>query len=167
LHNLREEVSRLKHQVNKISFHGSSDDVEAIKADLSIVGENKSRLMGEKQKVQEQYKLLLKDKEQFKEDLEAFKHLSKQDPEYDTKKMGLKKIKQLLDVKITNVNECINSLANAELKLNSMEKELDKRLRDEENSDLLSEFSMNERADMTNDINTIWNLEGDNKMKNL
>lgn len=82
--------------------------------------------------------------------------------------MGLKKIKQLLDSKITTVNACINSLANAELKLNSMEKELDKRLRDEENSDILSEFSMNERADMT-DVNTIWNLEGDNinKMKNL
>lgn len=51
-----------------------------------------------------------------------------------------------------------------------MEKELDKRLRDEENSDILSEFSMNERADMT-DVNTIWNLEGNNininKMKNL
>lgn len=84
------------------------------------------------------------------------------------KKIGLKKIKQLLDSKITTVNACINSLANAELKLNSMEKELDKRLRDEENSDILSEFSMNERADMT-DVNTIWNLEGDNinKMKNL
>jgi len=82
--------------------------------------------------------------------------------------MGLKKIKQLLDSKITTVNACINFLANAELKLNSMEKELDKRLRDEENSDILSEFSMNERADMT-DVNTIWNLEGDNinKMKNL
>lgn len=77
LHILREEVSRLKHQVNKISFHGSSDDVEAIKADLGIVRENKSRLMGEKQKVQEQYKVLLQDKEQFKEDLQEFKKMDK------------------------------------------------------------------------------------------
>lgn len=68
LHMLRDEVSKLKHQVNKISFHGSADDVETIKADLSIVRENKAKLMGEKQKVQEQYKLLLADKDQFKVD---------------------------------------------------------------------------------------------------
>jgi len=51
--------------------------VEAIKADLGIVRENKSRLMGEKQKVQEQYKVLLQDKEQFKEDLREFKKMDK------------------------------------------------------------------------------------------
>lgn len=167
LHNLREEVSRLKHQVNKISFHGNSDDLEAIKVDLGVVRENKATLMGEKQKVQDQYKVLLKDKEQFKEDLEAFKNTDKREAEYDNKKLALKKIKQLLDSKITNVNACINSLADAELKLNAMEKELDKRLRDEENSDMRSEFSINERADMSHDVNAVWNIGGDHKLQTL
>lgn len=72
----------------------------------------------------------------------------------------------MLDSKITNVNACINSLSNAESKLNEMEQALDKRLRDEENDDI-SELSVNERADMS-DTNNAWNMPNvDNKLTNL
>mmetsp|Transcript_44769 Transcript_44769/g.37673 ORF Transcript_44769/g.37673 Transcript_44769/m.37673 type:complete len:253 (+) Transcript_44769:1192-1950(+) len=167
---LREEVSRLKHQVHKISFHGNSDDTETIKLDLSIVRENKSKLISEKQKVMEVYKTLLEDKQQFKTDLEEFKLIDKDDSEYISKKEVMKKIKQLLDTKITNVNSCINSLSKVEIELNEMERALEKKLRDDENDDTRSEFSMmNDRADvLSNDTGDIWNLNtADGKLSKL
>lgn len=166
LHNLRDEVSRLKHQVNKISFHGSTDDIETIKADLNIVRENKAKLMGEKGKVQEQYKILLADKEQFKVDLEAFKSSSNMSDDYKEKKVALKQIKNALDKKIISVNSCINSLSDAESKLNELERALDKRLRDEENDDI-SQFSIDERVDLTDNNHAINFNNVDSKLSNL
>lgn len=80
--------------------------------------------------------MLLADKDQFKVDYEAFKSTRSKSDDHQEKKEALAKIKSVLDAKITNVNSCINSLSDAESKLNEMERALDKRLRDEENDDI-------------------------------
>lgn len=147
---MREEVSRLKHQVHKISFHGAADDLQAIQADLDVVREHQVLLIKEKQKVQQSYKALLADKQQFKRDLENFKQMNKLAEGWQTKKDALKKVKALLDSKITNINACINSLAKAETELYSMERALDKKIREEEVDELRSELSVGpDRPDLT------------------
>lgn len=73
--------------------------------------------------------MLLDDKQQFKRDYNDLKFLHKESEEYASKKSSLKKVKQLLDSKITNINSCIKSINKSEGMLKEFERGLSTRLK--------------------------------------
>jgi len=102
---LRSEVSFLRDKINKIErTQQPEEDETSIKRDIASLSEYKISLENEKAKTNKIYKILLSDRQQFKEDYEHLKSMDKESLEYESRRKALKKIKAVLDGKINNIN---------------------------------------------------------------
>lgn len=103
--------------------------MECIQNDLNLVKEWKYNVEKERKRVKRIYNQLLDDKHQFKQDYNDLKYLNNDSEEYSSKRSSLKRVKQILDSKITSVNLCIKSINKSEGMLLDFERGLASRLK--------------------------------------
>jgi len=141
--------------------------MECIQNDLNLVKEWKYNVEKERKRVKRIYNQLLDDKQQFKQDYNDLKYLNNESEEYSSKRSSLKRVKQILDSKITSVNLCIKSINKSEGMLLDFERGLASRLK---------KLSMDEFqfVDYDDDHNQngmnrerYYNIDGENDQMNL